>query len=216
MNVLIVDDHLLFREGLVSLLNADPSFKVVGQAGTVCESIALAQKLKPDIILMDFSLPDGDGSEATSAILAELPETNIVFLTMYDADEKLFAAVRSGAKGYLLKNTPVQKLMDSLHSIAKGEAAISPSMTMRILEEFSHSTSFNHNQPLGNLSSRELDILREMASGASNTEIASRLYISVNTVKHHIHSILAKLELNNRREAVSYAREHGLVKSPSV
>jgi len=211
MNVLIVDDHVLFREGLVSLLDADPAFKVVGQAGSVCESIELACKLKPELILMDFSLPDGDGSEASAAILAKNPETKIVFLTMYDADEKLFAAIRSGAKGYLLKNTPVQKLLDSLRSLAIGEAAISPSMTMRILEEFSHSTTYDHNQPLVNLSPRELDILREMTGGASNTEIASRLYISVNTVKHHIHSILAKLELKNRREAINYARKHGLV-----
>jgi NarL family two-component system response regulator LiaR len=216
MNVLIVDDHILFREGLVSLLNADPSFKVVGQAGTVCESIELACKLKPELILMDFSLPDGDGSEASAAILAAHPETKIVFLTMYDADEKLFAAIRSGAKGYLLKNTPVQKLMDSLRSLSKGEAAISRSMTMRILEEFSHSRVSENLSQNGHLSSRELDILREMSSGASNTEIASHLYISVNTVKHHIHSILAKLELKNRREAVSYARQYGLVKSPPV
>jgi len=216
MNVLIVDDHVLFREGLVSLLSSDPSFKVVGQAGSVCESIELARKLKPELILMDFSLPDGDGSEATAAILAEMPECKIVFLTMYDADEKLFSAIRSGAKGYLLKNTPVQKLMDSLHSLAKGEAAISRSMTMRILGEFSHSTSSESRQPLENLSPRELDILREMSSGASNAEIASQLYISVNTVKHHIHNILAKLELVNRREAISYARKHALVKSPPV
>ena len=216
MNILIVDDHVLFREGLVSLLSSDPSFKVVGQAGSVCESIELARKLKPELVLMDFSLPDGDGSEATAAILAEMPECKIVFLTMYDADEKLFSAIRSGAKGYLLKNTPVQKLMDSLHSLAKGEAAISRSMTMRILGEFSHSTSSESRQPLENLSPRELDILREMSSGASNAEIASQLYISVNTVKHHIHNILAKLELVNRREAISYARKHALVKSPPV
>ena len=216
MNVLIVDDHVLFREGLVSLLSSDPSFTVVGQAGSVCESIELARKLKPELVLMDFSLPDGDGSEATAAILAEMPECKIVFLTMYDADEKLFSAIRSGAKGYLLKNTPVQKLMDSLHSLAKGEAAISRSMTMRILGEFSHSTSSESRQPLENLSPRELDILREMSGGASNAEIASRLYISVNTVKHHIHNILAKLELVNRREAISYARKHALVKSPPV
>ena len=216
MNVLIVDDHVLFREGLVSLLNSDASFKVVGQAGSVRESIDQARKLKPDLILMDFSLPDGDGSEASAAILKEMPDCKIVFLTMYDADENLFAAIRSGAKGYMLKNAPVCELMNSLNSLTKGEAAISPSMTLRILEEFSHSTNNGHHQPPDLLSPRELDILRELSSGASNNEIAARLFLSVNTVKHHIHNLLAKLELENRREAINYARKHGLVGNRST
>ena len=217
MKVLIVDDHVLFREGLVSLLDSDSSFTVVGQAGSVNESIELARRLKPDLILMDFSLPDGDGSEASSAILAELPETNIVFLTMYDANEKLFAAIRSGAKGYLLKNLPVSKLMNSLRSIEKGEAAISRRMTLRVLEEFSHTDNdgFGANGLPENFTPRELDVLRELSNGATNSEIAATLFLSVNTVKHHIHNILSKLGLNNRREAIKYARKQGLVNSTS-
>ena len=217
MKVLIVDDHNLFREGLASLLDSDPKFSVVGQAGSVREAIELARKLKPELVLMDFALPDGDGAEASAAILAELPGCKIVFLTMFEADEKLFAAIRSGAVGYLLKNTSVDNLLCSLYLIEKGEAAISPTMTMRILSEFSHpkSEEMTDSQDLKNLSPRELDILREVAKGTSNAEIAAHLHLSVNTVKHHIHNILAKLNLTNRREANNFARKHGLLKPPS-
>jgi len=214
MKVLVVDDHILFREGLVSLLSADPSFDVVGQAGSVCEAVELAHKLSPDLVLMDFSLPDGDGAEASALILEDQPECNVVFLTMHDADEKLFAAIRSGAKGYLLKNVPVSKLLSSLHSIEKGEAAISRSMTMRILDEFSHTASTVQEQRglLNNLTPREVEILAEIGTGAANNEIAGRLFLSVNTVKHHVHNIFAKLDFENRREAMNFARTTGLVK----
>jgi len=215
VNVLIVDDHELFREGLVSLLKADKYFNVVGQAGSVQEAIHLASKLRPDLILMDFSLPDGDGAEASAAILAEQPGSKIVFLTMYDADDKLIAAIRSGAKGYLLKNVPVTKLVSSLKSIEKGEAAISGTMTMRLLEEFSQSykgVSSEVCNAQSVLSQREIDILREIALGASNGEIAAKLFLSVNTVKHHIHNILVKLKLKNRRAAILYAQKSGLIK----
>ena len=215
MNVLVVDDHVLFREGLISLLKADEYFKVVGQAGSVQEAIYLARKLRPELILMDFSLPDGDGAEASAAILAEQPGSKIVFLTMYDADDKLIAAIRSGAKGYLLKNVPVTKLVSSLKSIEKGEAAISGKMTMRLLEEFSQShkgVSSEVCNAQSVLSQREIEILREIALGESNGEIAAKLFLSVNTVKHHIHNILVKLKLKNRRAAILYAQQAGLIK----
>jgi DNA-binding NarL/FixJ family response regulator len=214
MNVLIVDDHVLFREGLVGLLKADKYFNVVGQAGSVHEAIHLAHQLHPDLILMDFILPDGDGTEASAAILSEQPGCKIVFLTMYDADDKLFAAIRSGAKGYMLKNIPVTNLVLALKSIERGEAAISGEMTMRLLEQFSlHGNAKNGHDHMqhNNLSQRELEVLREIASGASNDEIAARLFLSINTVKHHIHSIFAKLNLENRRAAVKYAQQIGLV-----
>jgi two-component system nitrate/nitrite response regulator NarL len=215
VKILVVDDHVLFREGLVSLLKSDDYFNVVGQAGSVHEAINLAHTLRPDLILMDFSLPDGDGAEASTAILAERPECKIVFLTMHDDDENLFAAIRSGAKGYLLKNVPVAKLISSLKSIEKGEAAISRTMTMRLLEEFSQhhngvSSEVCNTQSV--LSQREVEILREIALGASNGEIATKLFLSVNTVKHHIHNILSKLRLENRRAAILYAQQAGLIK----
>jgi DNA-binding NarL/FixJ family response regulator len=215
MKVLVVDDHILFREGLTSLLTADNFFQVVGQAGSMQEAIDRANDLQPDLILMDFSLPDGNGAEATEAILAKQPQINIVFLTMYETDEKLFAAINSGAKGYLLKNVSSEKLVMSLKSVDKGEAAISPSMTMRILEEFSrnHNGFDNEVHPIEpSLSDRELDVLQQISSGASNEEIASSLFLSVNTVKHHVHSILSKLKLENRKQAVQYARQVGLLK----
>lgn len=214
MKVLIVDDHVLFREGLVGLLASDPDFLVVGQASSVREAIEQAIKLKPDLVLMDFSLPDGDGSEASACILEALPDCNIVFLTMYDADEKLFSAIRSGAKGYMLKNVPVAKLLQSLHSIRKGEAAISRTMTMRLLDEFAHSTTgvVQSDGLVDELSPREVEILREIGTGASNQEIADHLFLSVNTVKHHVHNILSKLGVSNRREAQKIAREKGLIK----
>lgn len=213
MRVLVVDDHDLFREGLASLLNQDPYFKVVGQAGSVNEAIELASTLRPDLILMDFSLPDGNGADASSAILADQPECKIVFLTMHDADENLFAAIRSGAKGYLLKNIQGAKLLESLKSIEKGEAAISGIMTMRLIEEFSHNnnrTEVDAQNLYKVLSAREVEILREIAKGASNHEIAVKLFLSVNTVKHHIHNILTKLCLKNRREATKFAQQVGL------
>lgn len=214
MKVLVVDDHVLFREGLVSLLKADEYFKVVGQGGSVHEAIDLARKLKPDLILMDFSLPDGDGAEASAAILAEQPNCKIVFLTMHDANENLFAAIRSGAKGYLLKNVPVADLVASLKSVEKGEAAISGSMTLRILEKFTQQegeTGDTTRNLRDVLSQREIEVLREVACGASNAEIAAKMFLSVNTVKHHVHNILAKLGVENRREAIQYARQAGLM-----
>ena len=216
MKVLIVDDHILFREGLVSLLDSQPDITVIGEAGCVQEAIAIARELEPDLILMDFGLPDGTGLDATQAILAERPDSKIVFLTVHEQDDRLFAAIRSGAKGYLLKNVPVSKLLDYLRGVERGEAAISPAMTNQILEEFARGGAARDPGPdeLGELTSRELEVLRELATGASNQEIAERLVISENTVKVHVRNVLAKLDLRNRREAASYARRHGLTKPP--
>jgi DNA-binding NarL/FixJ family response regulator len=217
MRVLIVDDHVLFRDGLVSLLNAQPDFEVVGQAGGVQEAIAIAQDLRPDVVLMDFGLPDGTGLEATRAIMADRPGTNIVFLTVHEEDDQLFAAIRSGARGYLLKNVPVAKLLTYLRGVACGEAAITGVLASRILSEFSRMQAPRRfAQPeLDELTSREVQVLQELAAGASNHEIAGHLVISENTVKNHVRSILGKLNLRNRREAASFARQYGLVKSPS-
>jgi DNA-binding NarL/FixJ family response regulator len=216
MRVLIVDDHVLFSEGLASLLNAQPDFSVVGQAGSVGEAIILARELCPDLILMDFGLPDGTGLEATQAILAERPTTMIVFLTVHEQDERLFAAIRSGAKGYLLKNVPVAKLLAHLRGLERGEAAISPTMTSHILGEFARmSPAHESSQVEAELTARELDVLRLLAAEASNREIADRLCISENTVKNHVGNILAKLDLRNRREAASFARRYRLINASS-
>lgn len=212
LRVLIVDDHALFREGLVSLLSAQPDFQVVGQAGSVREAIVAARDLRPDLVLMDFGLPDGTGLEATRAILAEQPQIQMVFLTIHEDDERLFAAIRSGAKGYLLKDVPMAKLLAYLRGLERGEAAVSGAMTSHILSEFSRlqAPPQSDQAQVTELTPREAEVLRELAGGATNQEIASRLVISENTVKHHVRSILTKLNLRNRREAARFARQHGL------
>lgn len=216
MRVLIVDDHILFREGLVGLLRTQPDLEVVGECGSVSDAVSLALDAKPHVILMDFSLPDGTGVEATRKILAQLPDTHIIFLTVHDDDERMIEAIRSGARGYLLKNLSVSKLLASLRAMERGEAAISRTMMARVLEEFAMSTppSVQEPSPLVGLTTREIEVLQELADGITNQEIATRLYISENTVKNHIHNILEKLRLTNRREAIDFARKNGLYNNP--
>lgn len=210
MKIVIVDDHALFREGLASIMRSEPDIEIVGMAGTVKEAVEISGVAKPDIILMDFTLPDGTGAEATRLILDEQPESKIVFLTISEEDEDLFVAIRSGAKGYLLKNMQPKKLIISLRSVQNGESALSRSMTMRLMEELSRTKRPEYSQD-ATLTHREMEILRALASGLSNQEIAKQYYISENTVKYHVHSILGKLGLGNRRELADYAREHGLI-----
>ena len=215
MRILLVDDHILVREGFESLLNSQPDFRVVGQAGSVAEAIVMARQLCPDLILMDFGLPDGTGLDATQAILAEQPKIKIVFLTVHEEDDGLFAAIRSGAKGYLLKNVPVARLLTFLRGTEQGEPAITPTMASRILAEFARlkPPDEHHHSETDELTIRELDVLKELASGASNREIADRLVIAENTVKSHVRNILTKLNLRNRREATVFAHSQGLFKS---
>ncbi len=213
--VLLVDDQILFREGLVSLFRSTNDFVMVGTAGSVHEGIQQALLLQPDIILMDFSLPDGTGLDATHAILAKLPECKIIFLTVYEEDETLFTALRMGAKGYMLKNVNSSDLLTSLRALDRGENAISRKMVNTVLSEFAHSTSRDTgpDKLLTKLSRREIDILREIESGATNIEIAQRLFLSENTVKHHIRNVFEKLGVVNRREAAMIARQNAIVSS---
>jgi len=211
IRLIVVDDHILFREGLISIVRSEPDMEIVGQAGNVREAVEIVSSVKPDIVLMDFGLPDGTGVEATQAILKEYPECKVVFLTMSEEDDDLFAAIRSGAKGYLLKNMHPSKLVSSLRSVQHGESALSRSMTMRVMEELSRTTKPEYPADI-TLTRREIDVLRSLAAGLSNPEIANRLFITENTVKYHVHSILEKLHLSDRRDAAEYARKHGLVK----
>lgn len=214
IRILIVDDHVLFREGLAAIIRGEPDIEVVGFAGSVGEAVAEAHSVKPDIILMDFGLPDGTGVEATQRILKEFPECRIVFLTMSDDDEDLFAAVRSGAKGYILKSIKPSNLTASLRSVYQGESALSRSMMLRVMGELARSDAPTRPRDprLAKLTPRELDVLRGIAAGMTNQEIAGHLFLSENTVKYHVHLILEKLEFSDRREAGQYAQEHGLVK----
>lgn len=213
--ILVIDDHILFREGLMSLFRFADDFEVVGGAGGVFEGIEQARVHKPDIILMDFSLPDGTGLEATRAILAQLPNCKIVFLTVYETDEKLFAALRTGAKGYMMKSVGSSELLASLRAVVRGERAVSRKMMSSILDEFTNNSQPNNSEDeklLARLSPREVDILCELESGDTNLEIAQRLFLSENTVKHHIRSVLDKLELENRREAAQFARKNEVLR----
>lgn len=212
-SVLVIDDHIMFREGLIGLLQSTSKFNVVGQAGTMYEGIEKALHLKPDIILMDFSLPDGTGLEATQAILTELPDCKIIFLTVHESDENLLSAVRLGAKGYMLKNVSSSSLIASLRGLELGEIAMSRKMMSKALE-FSRSTLSSPRQDtVSKLSPREIDILLELQNNASNSEIAQKFYLSENTVKHHVHRILDKLGVENRRQAGVIARQMVLNKS---
>ena len=199
--ILIIDDHILFREGLISLFRSTPDFEVVGEAGSVERGVEKALEHRPDVILMDFSLPDGTGLDATRSILKELPDCRIVFLTVYETDENLLAAIRLGARGYMLKNVSSLSLLASLRALDQGEIAMSRKMMSRVVES-ARANSFRANADvLNKLSPREMDILYELRTGATNSQIARKFFLSENTVKHHIHSILDKLDVENRREA---------------
>jgi two-component system NarL family response regulator len=216
--ILVVDDHYLFREGVISIFRATSDFQVVGSAGSVTEAIEKVRGLRPDIVLMDFSLPDGTGLEATKRILAESPDTKIVFLTVYETDENLFSAIRMGARGYMLKNVPPADLLASLRALERGEMATSRKMMSRVMEEFSRSATSStpgKESVLAKLSPREVEVLAELQTGATNFEIAQRLFLSENTVKHHIRSVLEKLGVENRREAAQIAQRLGLTSKPS-
>lgn len=211
--ILIVDDHILFREGLASLIGGQPDFTVVGEAGSVTKTVELVRALDPDIVLMDFMLPDGTGADATRIILEENPKICVVFITVHDSVEFLMQAVRSGAKGYLLKNLPVAKLLEALRGLDREEAAISRKMTSQLLKALSRrdeEVRYGH-QEAKQLTVREIEVLREVATGATNQEIAERLCISVNTVRNHVHNMLRKLNLCNRRELAHFAAEKGFI-----
>lgn len=212
MKILIVDDHILFQEGLIGLLSRQPDFTIVGGASSVQEAIEKARRYSPDVILMDFTLSDGTGLDATQTILAERPSTQIVFLTIHEEDDRLFEAIRYGARGYLLKEIPANQLIAYLHGVQRGEPAISPHLTANILKEFAK-TQPRQDVPreiIDQLTNRQLDVLRELRSGASNQQIASRLVLSEQTVKNHISRILHCLNLKNRYEAAEFARRYGL------
>ena len=209
IRIVLVDDHVLFREGLVSLLDAQPDVQVVGQAGSVLDAIELTRTVLPNLVLMDLTLPDGTGVEATRAIRAEAPGTKIVVLTVHEDEEPLFEAIRAGAIGYLFKNVRAVELIETLRGVMRGEAGILGSTARRILDEFAR-LSPSHPDEAATLTAREVEVLHELANGASNQEIAKRLVISENTVKNHVRNVLAKLHFHSRREAADYARRRGL------
>lgn len=213
LNVLVADDHRLFRQGLVSLMKTRPELvRVVGEAETGREAVTLTRRLHPDVVLMDIAMPDGDGLQATQTIRQMMPDVAVVMLTASELDEHLYQAVRMGAAGYLLKNLDAEELFDLIDGVARGEAAMTRTMAARLLKGVaSHSASTDQEE---SLTEREIDVLQLLAQGASNPQIAEELCITVNTVKTHISHILAKLQLENRTQAATYAVQSGLIPSP--
>jgi len=211
-SILLVDDHELFREGLEAILGAQSDMQIVGVANDGLEALVKARELKPDLILMDVQMPGMDGLEATRRIKQILPETIIVMLTVRNDDEKLFEALKNGAQGYLLKDIRSQEMLTMLRGALRGEAALSPSLAGRVLTEFrrlSRSSRLGDEED-ANLTEREQQVLLHVSHGAPDKEIAETLNISLNTVKTHIRNILAKLQVNTRREAAKVARDKGL------
>lgn len=212
IRIVVVDDHTILRDGIVSLLNTQADFEVVGVAGSVATALEIVAASAPDIVLMDYGLPDGTGLEATQEILALLPQTNVVLLTVHEEDDLLFTAVRSGAKGYLLKNVSAKDLLAKLRGLSQGDIALLPAQTKRILEEFAR-TELPPSEEAAKLSERELEVLKLLVMDASNREIGIKLHISVHTVKNHVHHILDKLNVETRRQAAELAVKRRLVRT---
>jgi len=216
IRLLLVDDEAMVRTGLRLILETEDDLRVVGEAGNGTEAIEQAERFRPDVILMDVRMPRMDGVEACRR-LVEAYNAKVVILTTFDLDEHLFAAVRAGACGFLLKASPPEELVAAIRAAQAGNALIEPKMTRRLLDEFARRPAMvpagQIPARMGELTDRELDVLREVARGLSNTEIGERLYIGEATVKTHVTHILAKLGLRDRIQAVVLAYESGLIEA---
>lgn len=213
LRILLVDDHVLFRKGIASLLTNREDITIVGEASDGDEAVILAEQTLPDVILMDVNMPRQNGIETVKIIKRELPHIQIVMLTVSDDDNDLFEAIKSGAKGYLLKNLEPQELYTMLDRLRQGEAPISGAMAAKILREFrqpEHDQS-RESATVDELTAREVEVLEQVVTGASNKEIADTLHITENTVKIHLRNILEKLHVQNRIQAAVYAVRQGLV-----
>jgi two-component system, NarL family, nitrate/nitrite response regulator NarL len=214
IRVLLADDHTLFRQGLRHLLADHPRLKIVGEASSADEAVQQAQRLTPDVILMDLHMPGGGGIEATRILRTAMPDVGVLILTVSENEEDLLAALRAGAKGYILKTSDFDQLLRSLDTVAAGQAALAPEMTTKLLTQLSTDDAApgprRRSEPHHQLSERELEILRLIAEGASNRQIAGQLYLSENTVRTHLVHILGKLGLENRVQAAAYALRNGL------
>jgi DNA-binding NarL/FixJ family response regulator len=214
IRILVVDDHSLFRRGVWSLLQSQSDFDVVGEAATGREAEERARELMPDVILMDVSMPEGNGMETTRRIKDLLPYIRIVMLTASDEERDLFEAVKSGAQGYLLKKIQPEALFATVRGVMRGEASISHSMAAKILGEFSRLARGEAEPPYAVLTPRERAVLELIAQGKTNKEVACALSIAENTAKNHLRNILEKLHLENRVQAATFALRHNLTDKP--
>jgi DNA-binding NarL/FixJ family response regulator len=217
MRLLIVDDQALVRAGFRMILEAEEDMEVVGEAADGRAAVAEAQRLRPDVVLMDVRMPEVDGIEATRRLLgSDGVAAKVVMLTTFDMDEYVYEALRAGASGFLLKDVPPEQLVDGIRAVASGDALLAPSVTRRVIEEFVRRPPESVRTPppeLGDLTAREADVLRLMARGLSNAEIAKELVVSETTVKTHVAHVLMKLGLRDRVQAVVFAYEAGVVRA---
>jgi len=208
IRILIADDHAILRKGIRALLSTEPDLEVVGEAVDGLQTVAQAATLKPDVILMDLVMPRMDGIEATRRITAEQPGVRILVLTSFAADDKVFPAIKAGALGYILKDSGPADLVRAIHQVHQGQPSLEPSIALKVLQELSQSSQ---RPPTPDpLSGRELEVLRLLAQGKSNREIADQLVITELTVRTHVSNILGKLELCSRTQAALYALKKGL------
>ncbi len=214
IRVLIADDHAILRKGIRALLGTEPDMEVVGETADGLETVAQAAALRPDVILMDLVMPNMDGIEATRRITAEQPEVRILVLTSFAADDKVFPAIKAGALGYILKDSGPADLVQAIHQVHLGQPSLEPAIALKMLQELSHPSQ----RPAGPdpLSEREMEVLRLLAQGKSNREIAGQLVITELTVRTHVSNILGKLHLANRTQAALYALKEGLASLEDV
>ena len=208
IRVLIADDHPIVREGLRTLLSSESGVNLVGEAADGAEAVAKAQDLKPDVILMDLIMPVKDGLDAISEIKREDPDVSILVLTSFAEEDKVFPAIRAGALGYLLKDTSPQQVLQAIYDVYRGESSLHPSIALQLIREINQPSDL---PPASDpLTQRELDVLKLLAQGLTNQEIADRLVISEWTVRTHVRNILGKLHLANRTQAALYALREGI------
>lgn len=210
LRVLIADDHPVFRYGLRALLAAEPTIEVVGEATNGEEVIAQAAALVPDVILMDLTMPGINGIEATRRILASSPHMNILVLTMFDDDDSVFATMRAGARGYLLKGAEAEETLRAMYGVSEGEAIFSPAIARRLMQYFGASRPALPAQVFPELTEREREVLTLIAQGYTNATIAEKLVLSPKTVRNHVSNIFSKLQVAGRAEAIIRARDAGL------
>jgi RNA polymerase sigma factor (sigma-70 family) len=210
LRILLVDDHEVVRLGLRSLLARHPGFDVVAEAATESEAVQKALEYKPDIVLLDIRLAGGNGVAACEAIMAQLPDTKIIMLTSYAEDEMLFAAIRAGAVGYVLKQVGTQDVIRAIEAAGRGEAMLDPSLTQRVFQEMRRAIKREEATAFDELTDQEKQVLMLITEGKTNREIAEALFLSEGTVRNYVSSVLSKLGVSNRAEAAAYAIQHHL------
>jgi DNA-binding NarL/FixJ family response regulator len=210
LNILIADDHPLFRKGMTALLESMPGIQVVGEAASGREAVELAASLKPDVVLMDLQMPDGNGLSATREITRAQPDIRILVITLFEDDDSIFAALKAGARGYILKDADEDEMMRAIRSAGEGEAIFSPPVAARLIDFFIENSHHEPAAAFPELTDREREILSLIARGDTNAAIAARLFLSIKTVRNHVSNIYSKLQVADRAQAVIRARDAGL------